>query len=138
MVTFILQSSYNRLIQNILYTKFTFQVLMVLVKIMCKFWQRTSIDTFISFIFNWSFSFIVMLQWCYSFLSSQTFSYFSVIAYIWLKGYQNGNHIKLSEQRLQEISIAKKLISRRIRTCGLWISGISNVASRCPALQIRC
>jgi len=26
---------------------------------------------------------------------------------IWLKGYQNGNHKKPSEQRLQEISIAK-------------------------------
>jgi len=27
--------------------------------------------------------------------------------FVWLKGYQNGNHIEPSEQRLQEISIAK-------------------------------
>jgi len=35
------------------------------------------------------------------------FWYFNVIACIWLKGYQNGNHIEPSEQRLQEISIVK-------------------------------
>jgi len=33
--------------------------------------------------------------------------YFNVKRNIWLKGYQNGNHVELSEQRLQEISIAK-------------------------------
>jgi len=33
-----------------------------------------------------------------------TFSYYS----IWLKNYQNGNQIEPSEQRLQEIGIAKK------------------------------
>jgi len=40
-------------------------------------------------------------------LRSQSISYFNVKRTIWLKGYQNGNHIELSEQRLQEISIAK-------------------------------
>jgi len=41
-------------------------------------------------------------------------SYFNVIAYYLLKGYQNGNHIEPSEQRLQEISIAKKEILREV------------------------
>jgi len=30
---------------------------------------------------------------------------------IWLKGYQNGNYIEPSEQRLQEISIAKNCVA---------------------------
>jgi len=33
--------------------------------------------------------------------------YFNVKRTIWLKGYQYGNHIESSEQRLQEKSIAK-------------------------------
>jgi len=32
---------------------------------------------------------------------------FNVKRTIWLEGYQNGNHIEPSEQRLQDISIAK-------------------------------
>jgi len=40
-------------------------------------------------------------------LRSQSVSYFNVTCTIWLKGYQNGNHIELSEQWLQERSIAK-------------------------------
>jgi len=40
-------------------------------------------------------------------LRSQSVSYFNVKFTIWLKGYQNDNHIKPSEQQLQEISIAK-------------------------------
>jgi len=72
-------------------------------------------------------------------LRSQSISHFSLKC-IWLKVYQNGNHIEPSEQRLQEISIAKnwpragfepmafrmqekkhceKLTKRRMRTYGL-------------------
>jgi len=40
-------------------------------------------------------------------LRSQSISYFNVNRTIWLKGYQNGNHIEPSEQRQQEISIVK-------------------------------
>jgi len=40
-------------------------------------------------------------------LRSQSILYFNVKCTIWLKGYQDGNHIESSEQRLQEISIAK-------------------------------
>jgi len=40
-------------------------------------------------------------------LRCQSISYFNVKHTIWLKGYQNGNHTKPSEQRLQDISIAK-------------------------------
>jgi len=40
-------------------------------------------------------------------LRSQSISYFKVKHTIWLKGYQDGNHIEPSEQWLQEISIAK-------------------------------
>jgi len=40
-------------------------------------------------------------------LRSQNISYFNVKRTIWLKGYQNSNHIEPPEQRLQEISIAK-------------------------------
>jgi len=40
-------------------------------------------------------------------LHSQSISYFKVKRTIWLKGCQNGNYIEASEQRLQEISIAK-------------------------------
>jgi len=39
-------------------------------------------------------------------LGSRSVSYFNVKRTIWLKGYQNGNHIEPSKQRLQEISIA--------------------------------
>jgi len=35
-------------------------------------------------------------------LRGQSISYFNVKRTIWLKGYQNGNHIEPSEQRLQE------------------------------------
>jgi len=40
-------------------------------------------------------------------LRSLSISYFNVKRSIWLKGYQNGNYIEPSEQRLQEIGIAK-------------------------------
>jgi len=40
-------------------------------------------------------------------LRSQSILYFNVKRIIWLKGYQDGNHIEPSEQRLQEISITK-------------------------------
>jgi len=40
-------------------------------------------------------------------LRSQSISYFNVKRTIWLKAYQNGNHIEPSEQWLQEIVIAK-------------------------------
>jgi len=40
-------------------------------------------------------------------LRIQSISYFNVKRTIWLMGYQNGNHIEPSEQRLQELSIAK-------------------------------
>jgi len=41
-------------------------------------------------------------------LRSQSISYFNVKRTIWLKGYQNSNHIiEPSDQRLQEINIAK-------------------------------
>jgi len=40
-------------------------------------------------------------------VQQQDYLYFYVKRTIWLKGYQNGNHIEPSEQRLQEISIAK-------------------------------
>jgi len=40
-------------------------------------------------------------------LRRQSILYFNVKRTIWLKGYQNGKHIEPSEQRLQEISIAK-------------------------------
>jgi len=33
--------------------------------------------------------------------------YFNVKRTIWLKGYQNGNHIEPSEQRMQEIALRK-------------------------------
>jgi len=42
-----------------------------------------------------------------SFSGFNIFFYFNVKRTIWHKGYQNGNHIEPSEQRLQEISIAK-------------------------------
>jgi len=50
-------------------------------------------------------------------------SYFNVKRTIWLKIYQNGNHIEPSKQRLQEISIAKNRLSAGFKpaTCGLWI-----------------
>jgi len=38
-------------------------------------------------------------------LRKQSISHFNVKRLIWLKGYQNGNRIEPSEQRLQEISI---------------------------------
>jgi len=38
-------------------------------------------------------------------LRSQNILYFKVKHNIWLKSYQNGNHIKPSEQRLQEIKL---------------------------------
>jgi len=44
-------------------------------------------------------------------LHSQSISYFNIKRTIWLKGYQNGNHIEPSEQRLQEISIAKNVVA---------------------------
>jgi len=40
-----------------------------------------------------------------------TFNVQRTICTIWLKGYQNGNYIEPSEQRLQEISIAKNIIT---------------------------
>jgi len=40
-------------------------------------------------------------------LRSHSILHFNVKCTIWLKGYQNGNHIEPSEQRLQKISIAK-------------------------------
>jgi len=40
-------------------------------------------------------------------IRSQGILYFNVKRTIWLKGYQNGNHIEPSEQRLQEISNQK-------------------------------
>jgi len=46
------------------------------------------------------------------FLRSQSILYFNVIAYIWLMGYQNGNHIKtdLTQVRiLREVNFSKCL-----------------------------
>jgi len=55
---------------------------------------------------------IIIIPFCFCdgtmmLLRSQSISYFNVKRTIWLKGYQNGNHIEPSEQRLQNISIAK-------------------------------
>jgi len=45
-------------------------------------------------------------------LRSQSISYFNVKRTLWLKDYQNGNHVKSSEQRLQEIKIAKNELTQ--------------------------
>jgi len=43
-------------------------------------------------------------------LRGRSIFYFNVKRTIWLKSYQNSNHIEPSEQRLREISIAKNLL----------------------------
>jgi len=52
-------------------------------------------------------SYAAVSRGCKQSTPTLTFNTFNVKRTIWLKGYQNGNHIKPSEQRMQEISIAK-------------------------------
>jgi len=66
-----------------------------------RYFSKEQSYSIIAVIYNISCDVTMML------LRNQSISYFNVKRTIWRKDYQNGNHIEPSEQRLQEISIAK-------------------------------